>query len=508
MGNTVATPSDYSDRRPSHISATRSLRKIASSSTLSSLRLYRRSNRSETSLSSKFSNLSRFGDKILDISKPTQVEHGIHVEYNNGKYMGLPDVWQESNLPSDDVLDTNYVAPHLVPSPIKSECSTGSKGKKFSTTTPVISLPKSRRSEQNNESTMLIGKPYNVQHHVHVEVGKYGYKGLPEKWQRILIASGVPEEVVKNNPVTVERVMNHVRMPNSLQSNIIKENKQILEEETLPKGYAPPSRARSSKLLHLAILKSSSTADIPSVPDKPNEQLDSDTLDNIVDSVTDPTALYTDLTLIAEGESGPMYAAKHVNSQRIVAIKKIPYEAKEKMSKITNELTAMKMSRHPNIVEFITCYSTQEDLWVVMECMCVSLADIISVDDDRIQLKEAHMKRVIRDILRALTRLHRLSRIHRDIRSDNILLNLRGEVKLADFGHCAQLTSARPHRNSIVGTPYWMAPEVIKGQDYDSKVDIWSLGVVLLEMAEGDPPYVEHPPLKPILIIDKNVYPQ
>lgn len=128
--------------------------------------------------------------------------------------------------------------------------------------------------------------------------------------------------------------------------------------------------------------------------------------------------------------------------------------------------------------------------------MCVSLADIISVDDDRIQLKEAHMKRVIRDILRALTRLHRLSRIHRDIRSDNILLNLRGEVKLADFGHCAQLTSARPHRNSIVGTPYWMAPEVIKGQDYDSKVDIWSLGVVLLEMAEGDPPYVEHPPLK------------
>lgn len=87
-------------------------------------------------------------------------------------------------------------------------------------------------------------------------------------------------------------------------------------------------------------------------------------IDNIVDSVTDPTALYTDLTLIAEGESGPMYAAKHVNSQRIVAIKKIPYEAKEKMSKITNELTAMKMSRHPNIVEFITCYSTQKDLWV------------------------------------------------------------------------------------------------------------------------------------------------
>lgn len=132
---------------------------------------------------------------------------------------------------------------------------------------------------------------------------------------------------------------------------------------------------------------------------------------------------------------------------------------------------------------------------VVMECMDVSLADIISIDD-RTRLKEAHIGRVVRDILRALSRLHRLNRIHRDIRSDNILLNLRGEVKLADFGYCAQLTSTQPQRNSIVGTPYWMAPEVIKGQNYDQKVDIWSLGVVLLEMAEGDPPYVEHPPLR------------
>lgn len=136
-----------------------------------------------------------------------------------------------------------------------------------------------------------------------------------------------------------------------------------------------------------------------------------------------------------------------------------------------------------------------------MECMDVSLADIISIND-KTQLKEKHIGRVARDILRALTRLHRLNRIHRDIRSDNILLNLRGEVKLADFGHCAQLTPTQPQRNSVVGTPYWMSPEVIKGQNYDSKADIWSLGVVLLEMAEGDPPYVEHPPLR---VSDKSI---
>ncbi|CAO3701331.1 unnamed protein product [Rhizopus microsporus] len=505
MGNTIATPSsstsEYNEKRPSH--ASRGLRKMALSSTLSSLKLYRQANRSETSLSSKVSSLSGFGEKILDISKPTQVEHGIHVEYNknNGKYMGLPDVWQQFNLPSDDVLDTHYVAPHLVPSPVK---------------------PDSDR--KCSRVPTLIGKPYNIQHNVHVEVGQYGYKGLPEKWQMILLASGVPEDVVKNNPATVERVMHHVRMPDSLQSNkrttittnatTVKETEQQEKEprresiqEALPKGYAPPSRARSSKLLHLSIFKSSS--DIPPLPDKQEETSQpepSNSLDVIVNSNTDPTTLYTDFILIAEGESGPMYAAKQVNTQRIVAIKKISYEAREKVSKIKSELIAMKMSRHPNIVEFIACYTTKEEIWVVMECMDVSLADIISIDD-RTRLKEAHIGRIVRDILRALTRLHRLNRIHRDIRSDNILLNLRGEVKLADFGHCAQLTSSQPHRNSIVGTPYWMAPEVIKGVNYNSKADIWSLGVVILEMAEGDPPYVEHPPLRALFLIASNGLP-
>lgn len=228
----------------------------------------------------------------------------------------------------------------------------------------------------------LIGKPYNIQHNVHVEVGQYGYKGLPEKWQMILLASGVPEDVVKNNPATVERVMHHVRMPDSLQSNkrtaittnttTVKETEQQEKQprresiqETLPKGYAPPSRARSSKLLHLSIFKSSS--DIPPLPDKQEETSQpesSNSLDVIVDSNTDPTTLYTDFILIAEGDSGPMYAAKQVNTQRIVAIKKISYEAREKVSKIKNELIAMKMSRHPNIVEFIACYTTKEEIWV------------------------------------------------------------------------------------------------------------------------------------------------
>ncbi|KAI9244800.1 kinase-like domain-containing protein [Sporodiniella umbellata] len=509
MGNTISTPNNRIEKKPSHTPAPRGLRKMASSSTLSSLKLYRQTNRSENSLSSKVSVQSGFGEKILDISKPTQVEHGIHVEYNkdNGKYMGLPDVWQQSNLPSVDVLNTHYVAPHLVPSLIKHEPAKKAPASPH----PSPKIQSISEKQCYMTATGLIGKPYNIQHTVHVQVGQYGYQGLPEKWQRILLASGVPDDVVKNNPETVERVMNHVRMPDSLQNHVVQKEEDSIDdislEEALPKGYAPPSRARTSKLLHLTVLKSST--DIPYVPEKPSEpeeKSEANSLDSIIDSKTDPTALYTDLILIAEGESGPMFAAKHMNSQRVVAIKKISYEAKEKINKIKNELLAMKMSRHPNIVELISCYSTKDEVWVVMECMDVSLADVIAINSEG-HLKETHIRRVVRDILRALSQLHRLNRIHRDIRSDNILLNQRGEIKLADFGHCAQLTTAQSYRNSIVGTPYWMAPEVIKGQNYDSKADIWSLGVVLMEMAQGDPPYVEYPPLRALFLIASNGLP-
>jgi hypothetical protein len=128
----------------------------------------------------------------------------------------------------------------------------------------------------------LIGKPYNVQHNVHVQVGKYGFKGLPVKWQQILLASGVPEEVVKNNPDTVEKLMHNIRMPDSLQhqqepssstttssssisNHTVEELDEQEQDQELPMGYAPPSRARSSKLLHISLFKSTAT-DIPPLP--------------------------------------------------------------------------------------------------------------------------------------------------------------------------------------------------------------------------------------------------
>ncbi|KAI9316365.1 kinase-like domain-containing protein [Dichotomocladium elegans] len=531
MGNTLTTsasthpdPSNYSissgnskhagtvnrrhhhmDSRPSTAglspTAHSTLRKKESSSTLGSSRFYTHHSASSTSMASKVSKGSRkrqqqqqqhqVEPKIVDISKPTHFEHGIHVEFNkeSGRFMGLPDVWQQSSLPSDDILDTNYINPNLVPHSIDARQK------------PQLALKK---------STPVIGMPFNIKHHVHVQVDTAGSGliGLPREWRNILAASGVPEDVLRTHPRAVEGLM-QARMPDSLQAKRISEQfKPDLtsrEKDLLPVGYAPPTRARSSKVLQLANISKSESAGSCTPATVTNE-----TEDDIVDNA-DPSTIYTDHVLIAEGESGPMYAAKHNVTNRLVAIKKIRKTADQKLGKIRKELTTMKMSRHPNVVEYIGCYSTGDEIWVVMECMDVALADIIAVnmeqDDHEGILTESHIARIARDILRALCRIHYLHRIHRDIRSDNILLNTRGEVKLSDFSHCAQLSKTNPKRNSIVGTPYWMAPEVIKGLEYDSKADIWSLGVLMLEMMQGDPPYVEYPPLRAVFLIASNGLP-
>jgi len=116
-------------------------------------------------------------------------------------------------------------------------------------------------------------------------------------------------------------------------------------------------------------------------------------------------------------------------------------------------------------------------------------------------MTEPQIAYVTFESLKALFFLHNQFRIHRDIKSDNILLGEGGEVKLADFGFAAQLTITQQKRNTVVGTPYWMAPELIEGHDYDAKVDIWSLGIMLMEMAEGEPPYMEFPTARALFLI-------
>eukprot|EP01130_Rhizamoeba_saxonica_P003821 TRINITY_DN1583_c0_g3_i2.p1 TRINITY_DN1583_c0_g3~~TRINITY_DN1583_c0_g3_i2.p1 ORF type:complete len:605 (-),score=123.16 TRINITY_DN1583_c0_g3_i2:142-1956(-) len=213
-----------------------------------------------------------------------------------------------------------------------------------------------------------------------------------------------------------------------------------------------------------------------------------------------PTHRFENLKKIGEGGVGVIYSAEDKKTYGKVAIKEMELKPSQ-VDQLISEMAIMKSCVHPNIVEFIDGYLVNQKLWVVMELMdggC--LTDVL--DEFRsIKMTEGQIAQVCKDSLLGLSYVHNQHRIHRDIKSDNILLNSKGEVKLADFGFSAQLTQDRAKRTSIIGTPYWMPPEMIQGEEYGTKVDIWSLGIMIMEMAEGEPPYMDYPPLRALFLI-------
>ncbi|NWS03510.1 PAK1 kinase, partial [Motacilla alba] len=181
-----------------------------------------------------------------------------------------------------------------------------------------------------------------------------------------------------------------------------------------------------------------------------------------------------------------------------VAIKKINLQGLIRKEVTFNELMVMKINKHQNIVNYLKSYLVNKQLWLVMEYMDGgTLSDVIN----ETHMSEREIAAISHECLRGLDFLHLNHVIHRDVKSSNILLRTDGSVKLADFGLFAQLIPEQSRRSSVAGTSGWMAPEVVTGQPYGPKVDIWSFGIVGIEMVEREVPYWNETPVSPQLLI-------
>ena len=280
----------------------------------------------------------------------------------------------------------------------------------------------------------------------------HGLSGLPPQWEAMLGASGISRAEVAKHPTEVLAVL-QFHMGGGAPA---------MPPPSLPKRVALERAMDEASLI----------------------------------SAQDPTPLFRDLRRLGEGASGTVYLASDVRSGRPVAIKVVPAAD---LANLKVEIAIQKLSVHESIVDYVETFVHEEQLWIVLEF--VHGGTLTEVLGPTIAFPEPAIAFVCRQVLMGLAYLHRQHRLHRDIKSDNLLVGFSGAVKIADFGFAAGLSEEQDKRRSVVGTPYWMAPELIKGLEYDAKVDVWSLGVTAIEMAEGEPPHLHEPPLRALLLI-------
>ncbi|NXY29475.1 SLK kinase, partial [Pomatorhinus ruficollis] len=211
---------------------------------------------------------------------------------------------------------------------------------------------------------------------------------------------------------------------------------------------------------------------------------------------------------LGDGAFGKVFKAQNKETKVLAAAKVIDTKSEEELEDYMVEIDILASCDHPNIVKLLDAFYYENNLWILIEFCAGGAVDAVMLELER-PLTEPQIKVVCRQTLEALNYLHENKIIHRDLKAGNILFTLDGDIKLADFGVSAKNTRTIQRRDSFIGTPYWMAPEVVmcetsKDRPYDYKADIWSLGITLIEMAQIEPPHHELNPMRVLLKIAKS----
>ncbi|KEG07254.1 putative p21-activated kinase 3, partial [Trypanosoma grayi] len=216
----------------------------------------------------------------------------------------------------------------------------------------------------------------------------------------------------------------------------------------------------------------------------------------------DPQLLYSHWERLDGGSQGEVFKAVRNSDGVTVAIKRVRVRRERKdLPALVKEVALLRALRHPNIVTLHDCFRKEKDIFLVMELMDGGkLADLLDpCDGPAVGFTESQLATLMREVLLALKCIHSARCIHRDVKSDNVLLSSRGEVKLGDFGFATRVSAPKGTRQTVVGTPYWMAPEVASGKVYNNKADVWSAGILFIELCDGQPPLMGVNPMRALL---------